>query len=422
MLGIGLLISALTAQVRERLRASQRQEQRTAALYRLTKQLSEVVGTEFLLRTAGRQLGELFGGEIVLFIRDGNEPIALRYGETTSVAQESINAVVAQWVADHDKIAGAGTDTLPNATALFVPLIGSQKTVGALGVRPEDAQRLLDPEQRRLLETCASLIALAVERDQSLLEANQAQLQVQAEQLRNSLLSSVSHDLRTPLAAIAGASTTLLETAPDKDPEVRRQLLQSVVDESRRLNRLVDNLLDMTRLESGAVGLNTQWQVLEEIVGTALGHLKRELEQHVVVTDIPADLPLLSLDGVLMEQVLVNLLENAVRYTPVGSRIEISARRVYNDVRIQVADNGPGLPPGSETRVFEKFFRGTQSADSRRGVGLGLAICKEIVLAHGGRISAQNCTEGGAEFTISLPFSDTAPKVDLDEAGSPIET
>src|SRR5262249_2252636 len=202
-----------------------------------------------------------------------------------------------------------------DATAWFVRLIGSQRTVGALGVKPGDFQRFLDPEQRRLLETCASLIALSLERDQSVLDAYQAQLQVQAEQLRNSLLSSVSHDLRTPLAAIAGASSTLLEAAPDQDAKLRHELLQTVVDESRRLTRLVDNLLDMTRLEAGTVPLHKQWHVLEEIVGSARSRLRRELENHPVKVAIPADFPLVLLDGLLMEQVFVNLLENAARYT-----------------------------------------------------------------------------------------------------------
>jgi two-component system sensor histidine kinase KdpD len=418
MLGIGLLISELTAQVRERLRASQRQEHRTAALYRLTRQLSEVAGTEFLIRTAGRQLGEIFGAEVVLFVREGNAPLAVRFGEDTSVAREPINAVVAQWVTDHDQTAGAGTDTLPNATALFVPLVGSQRTIGALGIRPNDAQALADPEQRRLLETCASLIALSVERDQSLLEANRALVQVQAEQLRSSLLSSVSHDLRTPLAAIAGAGTSLLDATGDQNANVRRELLQGIVDESRRLSRLVDNLLDMTRLTSGPIVLNRQWHVLEEIIGTALNRLRRELERHTVVVDLPADLPLLSLDGVLLEQVFVNLLENAAHYTSPGSRIELHARRVGDRVEIVVADDGPGLPAGSEERVFEKFYRAASTPDGRRGVGLGLAICKAIVEAHGGRITARNRPSGGAEFIIALPCLEDAPQVALDEVSA----
>jgi two-component system sensor histidine kinase KdpD len=345
--------------------------------------------------------------------------LELRFGEETSVAREQINAVVAQWVMEHDQIAGVGTDTLPNATALFVPMVGSQRTVGALGVRPNDPARLLDPDERRSLETCASLIALAIERDQSVLEAHEAQMQAQTEHLRSSLLSSVSHDLRTPLAAIAGAASSLLDGMPGQDASARRELLQTVVDESHRLARLVDNLLDMTRLESGDVRLNRQWHVLEEIVGSALVRLRRELDHHVVHVEIAGDLPLVHVDGVLMEQVLVNLLENAARYTPRGAKIEIDARHEAGQIQIRVADNGPGIPPGSELRVFEKFYRGdAATADSRRGVGLGLAICQAIVEAHRGRISARNRFEGGSEFLITLPCEKTAPPVILDEVPS----
>jgi two-component system sensor histidine kinase KdpD len=191
------------------------------------------------------------------------------------------------------------------------------------------------------------------------------------------------------------------------------------VDESRRLARLVDNLLDMTRLESGAAVPNRQWHVLEEIVGLARSRLRRELNQHAVVVDLPADLPLVEVDALLLEQALVNLLENAARYTPTGSRIEVSARAAADRVELRVADNGPGLPPGSEARVFEKFFRGTAPApDGRRGVGLGLAICQAIAQAHGGRIAAVNRPGGGAEFCITLPCRGPAPEVARDAAPS----
>jgi two-component system sensor histidine kinase KdpD len=417
MLAIGLLISTLTARVREQLRASQQQERHTAALYRLTKQLSEVVGTEFLIQSAGRQLGEIFTGEVVLYVREETGQLQLRFGESTSIVKTPVNAVVAQWVAEHEHVAGAGTDTLPNATALFVPLVGSQRTVGALGVRPQVPGLLLDPDQRQLLETCASLIALSIERDQSVLQAHQAQLQVQAEQLRSSLLSSVSHDLRTPLAAIAGAATSLLEQENTRlKPGLQQELLYTIVEESRRLARLVDNLLDMTRLESGAVAPNRQWHVLEEIIGSVRTRLHRELDRHPLRVQIEEGFPLLHVDGLLLEQVFVNLLENAGRYTPDGSPIEISAVCENQKAVIRVSDAGPGLPPGSEEQVFDKFFRGgAPTPDGRRGVGLGLAICQAIIKAHGGWISASNRPTGGAEFTITLPCDPAAPRVVLDE-------
>lgn len=415
MLTIGLVISSLTARLKDQLLAARRLQERTDALYRLTKQLTEVAGTEFLIRHAGQQLGTIFDGEVVIYARDAQRALHLRFGETTSVARQEINAVVAQWVADHDQVAGAGADTLPNATAFFVPLIGSQSTLGAIGVRPNDPGRFLDPDQRRLLETCASLIALSLERDQSFLQASDAQLRMQTEEMRSSLLSSVSHDLRTPLAAIVAASSTLLRNGESNANDARRELLQTIADESRRLSRLVENLLDMTRLESGAAEPNRQWHVLEEIVGSAITRIRTELGRHTVRVQAPADLPLISVDGVLIEQVFVNLLENAARYTPPGSRIEIAARSERQRVVVRVADNGPGFPPGAEKHVLEKFYRAAPPApDSRRGVGLGLAICQAIMLAHGGRIVARNRPEGGAEFELTIPVDQTPPAVPLD--------
>jgi two-component system sensor histidine kinase KdpD len=413
MLGIGVLISELTSRLQSQLHASQEQEQRTGQLFRMTKLLSELSGSDFLIRTAGRQLEEIFGGEVVLFLREAGEEPRIRYGEKTAVAQLPVNGVVAQWVATNGKTAGAGTDTLPNATALIVPLAGSQKVLGALGVAPKDADRFANPDQVRLLETCGSLIALSIERDESVLQAHDAQVRIEAEQLRNSLLSSVSHDLRTPLAAIAGTASGLLESAHSGEKED----LQTIVDEAERLARLVENLLDMARLDSGSIVLNRQWHVLEEIAGVALSSIKRQLKDHQVRVQIPSDFPLLNIDGFLLEQVLVNLLENASRYTPAGSEIEISAQAKNKYAEIRVLDNGPGLPPGSEEKVFDKFFRGaTVAPDCRRGVGLGLAICRAIIEAHGGKITAANHSAGGSEFVISLPCTETPPRVEADSA------
>jgi two-component system, OmpR family, sensor histidine kinase KdpD len=404
MLGIALLISTLAARQRSQLRTSQEQEQRTAKLFRMTRQLGQLSGTDFLLQAAGQQLKEFFGGESVIYLREPDGSLSLRLGANTSIASTPINSTVAQWVADHNHMAGAETDTLPNATALFMPLIGSQRTIGALGVRPDDLPCLRTPEPRRLLETCASLIALAIERDWSVLEAQEAQVQMKAEQLRSSLLSSVSHDLRTPLTAIAGTAAALREELLPQINLRQQEMLQTLVNESHQLVRLVENLLDMARLESGSLALNRQWHVLEELVGSALTRLRRELACHVVKVQIPEAFPLIPVDGVLLEQVFVNVLENASRYTPPGSTLDISGRVADGRVMIVFSDDGPGLPSGSEAKVFDKFFRGTTAtADGRRGIGLGLAICRGIVEAHGGKITASNRPSGGAQFAVSLP-------------------
>ncbi len=410
MLGIGLLISALAARQQVQLRISQEQEDRTAKLFRMTRQLSELSGTDFLLQTAGRQLKEFFGGEVAVYLREADGSLSLRLGENSAIAKNTLNAEVARWVADHDQMAGANTDTLPNATALFVPLVGSQRTIGSLGVQPAELNLFRDPEQRRLLETCASLIALSIERDQSVLETQQAQVQIQSEQLRNSLLSSVSHDLRTPLTAIAGTASNLRDELLPQLNASQQAMLQTLVSESHQLVRLVENLLDMARLESGSLSLNRQWHVLEELVGSAIARLRRELKDRAVTVQIPESFPSIFVDGLLLEQVLVNLLENAARYTATGGRIEIFARPAGHRIEIHVADNGPGLPAGAELKVFEKFYSDQKPiADGRRGIGLGLAICQGIVAAHGGRIIAASRATGGAEFTISLPCKQQAP-------------
>jgi two-component system sensor histidine kinase KdpD len=227
------------------------------------------------------------------------------------------------------------------------------------------------------------------------------------------LLDSVSHDLRTPIATIAGTASSLLERPAHNDGAA----VQTIVEESRRLSRLVENLLDMARLDAGSVALNQQWHVLEEIVGLALEAVKRDLGDRRVRVSIPQDFPLIKVDGFLVEQLLVNLLENASRYTPAESEIEISARASHDFTEIRVADTGPGLPPGSEDKVFDKFFRGsTVAPDGRRGVGLGLAICQAIAIAHDGKISAFNRPQGGAEFVVRLPCTEAPPQIDVEES------
>lgn len=410
MLAIGLVISTLTSRLRAQIENTRHRERRTSALYELGKQLSSLYGNVFLAGAAGGKIAELLGGEVAIYLRQPSGVPELAFGHDSAIAKHSVSLPVAQWVIEHDQIAGAGTNTLPNAVALFFPLTGSQGTHGAIAVRVADAERLLDPEVRRVLDACANQLALALERDQLAIEAADARIKAEAEQVRSSLLSSVSHDLKTPLAAIAGASSSLLE-AVSLDEETRRQLLETVADEADRLNRLLENILQMSKLDAGAATPNRQWHVLEEIVGSALHRTRRELGNHEVAIHLPNDLPLLFMDGLLMEQVFVNLLENAARYTPDGTQVTIRAAIDGKYLRIAVSDDGPGLPPGAEERIFDKFFRATPTADGGRGSGLGLAICRAIIKAHGGTITAANRPVGGAEFVMRLPLSKDAPQV-----------
>jgi two-component system sensor histidine kinase KdpD len=271
----------------------------------------------------------------------------------------------------------------------------------------------------RLLETFASQIALALERAQLGAAAHASELANESERLRNALLSSISHDLRTPLASIAGASSSLLERGGQFSDVDRNELLRAINEEAQRMAGLIDNVLDMARIQAGAASLNLQWHPLEELIGATLERLQRRLATHRVVVHLPDDLPVLHVDGVLIGQVLGNLLDNAVKYAPAGTQISISAEAGADQIIVSVADEGPGLPPGEEKRVFEKFHRavpeGTQS-----GVGLGLSIAKAILQAHGGTIEAENLPAGGAVFRFGLPIPAHRP-AGAAPTGGPIE-
>ncbi|QDT57127.1 Sensor protein KdpD [Caulifigura coniformis] len=412
MLVIGVLVATLAARLRSQIESSRLREQRTSALYELGRRLSSVSGNAFLVATAGTRLTELVGGEVAIYLQAGDRGPELEFGANSTIARHPVSLPAARWVIDHDQVAGATTNTLPNAVALFMPVVGSQKTLGALAFRVPEIGRLLAPDQRQMLEACASQLALALERDQLAVEAAEARIEAEKESVRSSLLSSVSHDLKTPLAAIAGASGSLLESEGLDEP-TRRELAETVAEEASRLNRLLENLLQMSKLEAGAAAPNRQWHVLEEIVGSALHRIRRELADHEIRVDLPGNLPLVFVDGLLLEQVFVNLLENAVRYTPGQTLITIVAAVDENLLRIVVADTGPGIPAGAEERIFDKFYRAAGRADGGRGSGLGLAICRAIIQAHGGRIRAANRATGGAEFTIQLPLPEDRPQVNI---------
>ena len=310
---------------------------------------------------------------------------------------------MAIWAFEHGLPAGRDTDTLPAAKVRYLPLKTSRGVVGVLGVQPHDTTKHLTTEQRLLMEAFANQAALAIERAQLAGEAQQARLQIETEQLRNSLLSSVSHDLRTPLAAITGAASSLMDDEHALGPAARHEMAQTIYEEADRLNRLLRNLLDMTRLESGALQIHKELQPLEEVIGAALSRLEEPLADRAVNIRLPADLPFVPIDSVLLEQVFINLLENAIKYTPAHSPIDLSAAQDGAAIVIEVADRGPGLPPGDEQRIFEKFYR-ARAPQNGSGVGLGLTICRGIVEAHGGRIGAENRSGGGAAFRFTLPI------------------
>lgn len=406
MLVVGLVISGLTARIRLQAEAARQREQRTAALYAMSGELAETGAVEDLVTIAARHIAEVFDAEVAAALADagGQLRIVRREG---GLAAEQDDVALSLWVLEHRRPAGLGTETSASARAVYVPLIGHRGPLGVVSIRPRRRDAFAIPGSLRQLETFINQTALAVERARSADEAQEARVRAETERLRNSLLTSVSHDLRTPLATITGAATTILESGAHLDHRTQQELLESVRDEADRLNRLVQNLLEMTRLESGALKLRRDWHPLEEVVGAALGRLAKSLGTRRVTVNIPPDLPLVAIDDVLIEQVFVNLLENAIKYTPPDSAIRILVSATDQSVTVEVADHGPGLPKGYEARVFEKFYRA--ASDGRQGAGLGLAICRGVVAAHGGRIWAHNLPEGGVAFLFTLPLTDTPP-------------
>ncbi|MGJ9416516.1 two-component system sensor histidine kinase KdpD [Massilia sp. CMS3.1] len=399
MLAVGLVIGHLTAGLRFQAHVAAHRERRSRALYEFARELSGALQTEQIFDTTRDFIGRTFRARAILLVPGADERL---------IAPEHAGAAappdlgIAQWAFDHAEAAGLGTDTLPASSFFYLPLVAPMRTRGVLAIEPEQQRWILIPEQRQQLDTFAALAAIALERVHYIEVAQGALVNMETERLRNSLLAALSHDLRTPLTLLVGLSESLTRSKPALVPG-QLEMAQGLHDEALRMSALVANLLDMARLQSGQVKLNREWQALEEAVGTALRLTAAPLDNHLVTTSIPADFPLLQFDAVLLERVLCNLLENAAKYTPPGSRIDVSAALRGAWASLTVADNGPGVAPGREEEMFEKFTRGEREA-ARSGVGLGLAICRAIVEAHGGTIGYVRSSLGGAAFVIALPL------------------
>jgi two-component system, OmpR family, sensor histidine kinase KdpD len=410
LLVVGLVISSLTVRVREQADAAGHREAQTAELYALSRDLAAAVNLDAILQAILAHIGQTFGREVVVLLPgdstpgDTIEPQAISPG----FALDENQLAVAAWAFKHGQPAGRGTDTLPSVDIRCFPLKTARGVVGVLGVKPAQPGSLLTPDQRDLLQAFASQAALAIERVQLAEQAQRAELLQSEEKLRTTLLNMISHDLRTPLVSITGALSSLQEEDIVYDGATRRSLIENAHEEAERLNRLVGNLLDMTRIEAGALQLAREPTDVQDLIGSALEQAERWLDTPLgvrpVTVDVAMDLPLVAVDFVLMHQVLVNLLDNAVKYSPLDSPIDVRARVDGAELQIQIADRGMGVPPADLERVFDKFYR-VRRPGSVSGSGLGLSICKGIVEAHGGRIWAQNREGGGTLVTLALPLN-----------------
>ncbi len=408
MFAVGLVISTLVLRIRRQERGAIAREQRTGSLYALSRELGTARDAPEAARALVRHVADVFACEAEALLGSDDQELAsaARSGTAPLGAQD---LAVARWAFEHEEPAGLGTDTLPGSRVHCVPLRSGPRVLGVLVLAPPvgTGWTLAD---RDPLDTFARQAALAIERAHLVEESKAAALRAQTEEIRSSLLSAVSHDLRTPLASITGAASALRDAATVADPERRAELIDTLCEEAERLEKLVANLLDMTRLEGGAVEIHREWVPLEELVGAALVRLERTLAGRAIRTEIDEALPFVALDPLLAEQLLVNLLENAAKHTPAGTPIEVRARARDGRLDIEVLDRGPGIPEGAESRIFEKFYRAAPA--SKPGAGLGLAICRAIAQVHGGTITASNRLDGGACFRASLPLTGEPPAIE----------
>ena len=406
MLIVGLVVGQLTARLQYQARFASQGEERARRLFEMARDLSASLAPEQVAEIGERYVTATLPGRAAVLALTEDETLR---AAVASDAQPEVDMAIARWSVDRAEPAGVGTDTLPAAGKLYLPLKAPVRTRGVLVVEAQDAGQLMIPEQRRLLETFAALIAIALERVHFVAVAQHTLVDMESERLRNSVLAALSHDLRTPLTALVGLSETLaqeLTRAGRADEETKALAIR---DQARRTAKLVENLLEMARLEAGRIHVRRDWQSLEELIGGALAELEPALAGRAIDVDVPQDLPLVSCDGALVERVLVNLVENATKYTPVGSPIRIATRFADGTVEVAVEDRGPGLPPGRERAIFDKFTRGERES-TVPGVGLGLAICRAIVEAHGGTITARNRDGGGARFAFTLPAEERPPE------------
>ena len=406
MLTVAFTIATLVASVRAQTRVAGARERRTSLLYAMSRELVATRTLENLARVAIKHVAETFSSEAVVLLPDLPSGQLLHpHGLPITGSLHGADLSIAQWVFNHGRPAGLGTDTLPAATAQYLPLRGTNRTFGVLAVRPSQRRRLLLPEQQHLLETFAGQIALAIERAHLAEDAEAARVAAETESLRNTLLGSISHDLRTPLAAISGASSALNDPTLALDAAARARLAGSIEAKAKEMSELISNVLDLMRFEAGEVKLRREWHTVEDLVGTVLERMSESLVGFRVDVSLPHDLPAVYVDGLLITQVFANLIDNATKHAQSAARIEIGATAEHPVVRVTVDDNGPGLPSGDPKDLFEKFQRGRDES-SIGGAGLGLAICRAIVNAHGGHITAAQRPGGGARFEFTLPVAE----------------
>jgi len=401
--GVALVASNLTAAVHRQAAAARQRARMTEDLYLFSRKLAGTGTLDDVLWATAFQIASMLKVRVVILLPEAGV-VAVKAGYPPDDTLVDADIAAAKWAWEHNRPAGRGADTLPGARRLYLPMRTGREAVGVIGLDNDRQGPILAPEQRRLFDALSDQAALAIERVQLVSDVDGARLAAETDKLRAALLTSISHDLKTPLAAIMGSADMLKDLGARLDEETRRELLSTVIDESERLNRFIANLLDMTRIGAGAMEPNYAWHFAGDIVGSALARAAKIVSHHRVEVHIPETLPMLRVDPVLFEQVLFNLIDNAAKYAPDGTSIEIDGRQDGNTIMLSIKDEGPGIPSGDIERVFDSFYRVRKADQVRAGTGLGLSICRGFVEAMGGTITAANRTDrSGAVFTVRMP-------------------
>ncbi|MBI5120121.1 MAG: sensor histidine kinase KdpD [Rhodospirillales bacterium] len=405
-----VIVSNLASRLKVQVDSSRKSAKRTANLYEFERKVTAAVTQEEVLWAVVHHVAAIIHGKSLILL-PGENGLAIAAGYPPEDALDDKSAGAAEWAWVHGKPAGRGTSTLPAALWLFLPMRTARAPIGVLGVQMAESADLPSPEQMRLLETLTGQAAVAIERTTLVADIETAKVSTERERLRSALLSSLSHDLRTPLVSIMGSASSMISYGKSLDDASRHELAQTILDEAERLNRFVQNLLDMTKLGSGGLKPRADWAELADIVGAAVERAKPMARQHSIKVEIDPDMPLLCIDAVLMEQVFFNLLDNACKYAPAKTPIKIWAHKTAEHIAIEVTDQGPGIPEEDSEKVFDMFYRVQATDNQMAGTGLGLAICRGIVEAHGGTIKAEPGLFGtGTSIVIHLPLP---PEVEL---------
>ena len=422
---VAFVIGGRTELLRREAVAAKLREKNTQALFEFSREIAAVIDLDTIVRQLAKRVADALGRRIMVMLPDEKGRLSVYAdfrpveGDCHTLRQpiaDSAEAAVAAWAYEHRRIAGRSTETLSGANNLYIPLATRESVVGLLGVKV--VEKLITPEQQKLMEAWAALAAIAIERVRLTETAREATLVLESDRLRTALLNSISHELRTPLASIMGSASTLLESDSLYSADERHELLESITDGSKRMNLILSNLLDTARIESGMMKLKYDWCDIEDVIGTALQHLSEQVENRRLEINIRDGIPLLQGDCVLLGQVILNLIDNALKYSPANSSIEIQASATNEELTVSVADHGIGIPATEMEKIFDKFYRVQHGESSIPGTGLGLSICKSIVEAHGGKIWAGNRSEGGAIISFSIPLTKTAdPSVLEDKEG-----